>query len=346
MDFPHPAWRPGLGRHALCRGTASLLGALGLAGFGVAVLPTVAAGASYPASLDCGTLQVNGTDGNSYQLNQFTSGNAVADNGSGWTAKPFGSDGSGAPFNFSSIGSALAGCSDDYGANGTTRTGTVTQLDPNSSTLGFYGTGTTNVFDVTTDQLAGVHRIDFSVPPDSTTLVDVTPSADFSGALDLSALNGNIDFGCPTTAPNSGTNFQWNNGNCGSEPLANENTSTIDVERDNTVWNFSPSLFPASDIITVDGWQGSIVAPDETVNLGSRGPFDGSIFCKRIYGNGHCNHDPFRGRVPRCPHDPYPPPVLAEGTPIAFGGVALAGFGGLVLYRRSNRHARAGRHAA
>ncbi len=329
MRFCNPAWRPGLGKRALCLATTGLIGALGLAGFGAAVLPAAAAGASQPASLNCGTLEVSGTDGNSYQFNQFTAGTAVAGNG----GTTFPTSAGAVPFSFLSIGSALAGCSDDYGANDTTSNGTVTELDPSFSTLGFYGTGNANVFDVTTDQLAGAHRIDFSVPPGSTTLVDVTPSADFNGSLDLSAVSGNIYFGCPTAAPNPANNWNWNNGICGSQPVANENTSAIDVERDDTVWNFSPSLFPTNDTLTVAGWQGTIVAPNQTVTLGSNGQFDGSIFCKWIYGHDHTNHDPFCGRVPRCPHGPNPPPALAEGMPVAFGGLALAAFG-FVLYRR------------
>ena len=41
-----------------------------------------------------------------------------------------------------------------------------------------------------------MNKIDFSVPAGSTTLVEVTPSADFTGSLNLSGMNGNIYYGC------------------------------------------------------------------------------------------------------------------------------------------------------
>ena len=97
-------------------------------------------------------------------------------NGGTGTTTTVGGGASTIPFGFSSIGSALAVCSNGYGANGTTTGGTITQLNPSFSTLGFFGTGRINVFTVTTDQLAGVQRVDFSVPADSTTLVEVNPS--------------------------------------------------------------------------------------------------------------------------------------------------------------------------
>jgi choice-of-anchor A domain-containing protein len=329
---PNPVWRSGRGRRALRPTLAGIIATLGFAGLGVASSPTVVAGASQPASLDCGTLEVSGTNGNSYQFDQFTPDRAVGgnaqDDGGTWTPTTYGSGGG--PFNLSSIGSAVSACSDNFGPNDTTTTGTVSPVGPGDSTLALYGTGNVNVFTVTTDQLAMVPRIDFSVPAESTTLVDVIPSADFGGALNLSALSGDIYFGCPTAAPNPANNSMWDNGDCGSQPAANENTSAIDVERDNTVWNFSPRLFPTRDSLTVGGWQGTIVAPNETVTFDGNGSYDGGIFCHRIYGMCHPCHDPFHGRVPRCPHGL--PPALPEGNMVDMGGFALAAFAGFVLY--------------
>jgi choice-of-anchor A domain-containing protein len=386
--------RPGRGRRALWWAGAGAIGSLGLTSFGTVVLPTTEAGASNPASLNCGTLEISGTDGNTYQFSEFTTGNATRGpnidaggavayggnlaasnftvaqnisppataltalvggnetgqlnlqkgslvvagtasgpinlNGGTGTAKTVGGGAATIPFSFSSIGTALAGCSDNYGPNGTTALGTVTQLNPGFSTLGLYGTGQSNVFELTTDQLAGVQKIDFSVPAHSTTLVEITPSSDFSGSLNLSAMSGNIYYGCPAAAPGAG-NSLWNSGNCGSQPSANENTTTIDVERDNTVWNLAPGLFPTSDTLTVVGWQGTIVAPNQAVTINSNGQFDGSIFAASISGGGQTNDDPFGGNMPTC-FDPVP--ALGEGLPIAMGGLALLAFAGIVLHRR------------
>ncbi|HXN61328.1 MAG TPA: choice-of-anchor A family protein [Acidimicrobiales bacterium] len=384
-----------LGR-ALSLAGAGFIGSLALTSFGAAIVPATGAGASNPASLNCGTLEILGTDGNTYQFSEFTTGNATRGpnidaggavayggnlaannftvaqnlsplattsltalvggnesgqfniqkgsvvvagtasgpinlNGGTGTTKTVGGGAGTIPFSFSSIGTALAGCSNNYGPNGTTTLGTVTQLNPGFSTLGFYGTGQTNVFDLTTDQLAGVQKIDFSVPAHSTTLVELTPSTDFSGSLNLAAISGNIYYGCPTTAPGAG-NSLWNSGNCGSQPSANENTTTIDVERDNTVWNLPPNSFPASDTLTVEGWQGTIVAPDQSVTLDSDGQFDGSIFAASISGGEQTNDDPFGGTMPTC-YDPLPA-ALGEGLPIAMGGLALLALAGVVLYRR------------
>lgn len=251
-------------------------------------------------------------------------------NGGTGTTKTVGGGASTIPFSFSSIGSALAVCSNNYGANGTTSIGTITQLNPSYSTLGFYGTGQVNVFTITTDQLVGVNKIDFSVPSGSTTLVEVTPSADFTGALNLSAISGNIYYGCPTAPPSSG-NSLWSSGNCGSQPTGNENTTAIDVERDNTVWNLAPSLFPSSDTVTIVGWQGTIVAPNQAVTINSNGQFDGSIFAASIAGGGQTDFDPFGGTVPS---NADPLPALAEGLPVVLGGLALAAVAGVVLFRR------------
>jgi choice-of-anchor A domain-containing protein len=375
------------------------MSALGLsaASFGAAILPETMAGATNPATLNCGTLVISGTDGNNYQFTEFTSGNATRGsnidsggsvayggnlaatnftvaqnitpsagtstalvggnetgqlnlakgsavvagtatgpinlNGGAGTTKTVGGGPSTIPFSFSSIGSALAACSNNYGPNGTTTLGTITQLNPGFSTLGLYGNGSVNVFNVTTDQLLGVKKIDFSVPAGSTTLFQVTPSSDFNGSLNLSAISGNIDYGCPSAPPNSG-NSLWSNGNCGSQPTANENSTAIDVERDDTVWNLSPTLFPTSDTLTVTGWQGSIVAPNQAVTINSNGQFDGSILAASISGGGQTNFDPFGGTMPSSA-DPLP--ALPEGLPLAMGGLAIAGFAGLMVLRRHRR---------
>ena len=366
---------------------------------GGVIVPATVAGASNPASLNCGTLVLTGTDSNNYQFTEFTTGNATRGsnidsggsvayggnlaatnftvaqnispaagtptaivggnetgqlnlqkgsaivsgtatgpvnlNGGSGTTKTAGGGAGSIPFSFSSIGTSLGGCSNAYGPNGSTTAGTITQLNPSYSTLGFYATGSVNVFTVTTDQLQGVNRIDFSVPPGSTTLVNVTPSADFTGSLNLTSMSGNIYYGCPTAAPSAG-NTLWSNGNCGTQPSANENTTTVDVERDNTVWNLSPSLFPTSDTLTVEGWQGTIVAPNQAVTLVSNGQFDGSIFAASIGGGEQTNFDPFGGTMPSSA-DPLP--ALSEGLPLTMGGLALLGFGGFALLRRRQRHA-------
>ena len=398
MQLCVPCERPRARRRGLRLAGVGLLGTLGLAagGLGAAVLPATGAGASNPASLDCGTLVVSGTDGNNYQFTEFTTGNATRganidsggsvayggnltasnftvgqnittsaatntafvggnetgqlnmDDGSvvvaGTASGPINLNQSGAtqtvgggastiPFSFTSIGSALATCADNYGPNATTTAGTITQLNPSYSTLGFSATGSVNVFNVTTDQLVGVNKIDFSVPSGSTTLVEVTPSADFNGSLNLNAISGNIYYGCPAAAP-SAANTLWNSGNCGSQPSANENSTTIDVERDNTVWNLSPSLFPSTDTLTVTGWQGTIVAPDQAVTLDSNGQFDGSIFAASISGGEQTNFDPFGGTMPSSSN---PLPALPEGLPIELGGLAVLGLGGLALRRHRRR---------
>lgn len=409
MELCNRCHNPGRGRGTLRLVGAGLLGALALtaASFGGALLPDAVAGATTPASLNCGTLVISGTDGNNYQFTEFTTGNATRGsnidsggsvayggnlaatnftvaqnftpplaptptalvggnetgqlnldkgslivagtasgpinlNGGAGTGKTVGGGASSLPFSFSSIGSALAACSNNYGPNGTTTTGTITQLNPSYSTLGFYGTGSVNVFNITTDQLAGVNKIDYGVPAGSTTLVEVTPSADFNGSLNLSGINGGIYYGCPTSPPNAGNSF-WNSGNCASpatQPQGNDNTSTLGIERDNTVWNLAPSLFPTSDTLTVEAWQGTIVAPNQAVTLDPNNAFNGSIFAASLNGTSNgseqTNFDPFGGTMPSTA-DPLP--ALSEGMPIAMAGLAVLGFAGLMVRRRHGRTA-------
>ena len=301
---------------------AGLAGAVSLTAmsFSAAILPTAVAGATTPASLNCGTLEITGTDANTYQFSEFTTGNAARSNsdaggsvayGGSFTATnwsvgnsitppssqlttlvggsetgqlnvnkgsaviagsaggPVNMNQSGAtktvgggagtlPFSFSSIGSALATCSNNYGPNGTTTTGTVNGVgfsSPFTAVLGFWGTGSVNVFSVTAGQLAAAQRLDFSVPAGSTNLIEVQMSSGHSTSLDVSGINSGIYYGCPNNAP---TPTNWSNGNCGSQPSAGDNSSAIGKERDNTVWNFAPSLFGTGYALTIGAWQGTV----------------------------------------------------------------------------------------
>jgi hypothetical protein len=146
-----------------------------------------------------------------------------------------------------------------------------------------------NVFTVTADQLLAAQRVDFSVPSGSTNLIDVTFSSDQPTSLNLTGLSSGIFYGCPNDTP-SPTN--WSNGNCGSQPSGGDNTSTIGQERDDTVWNFSPSLFPSNYALSFVSWQGTVVAPDAAVSLSS-GQFDGSVFAASLAGGEQTNFDPF-----------------------------------------------------
>ena len=382
---------------------AGLMGTFSLAAlsFTAATLPASVAGASNPASLNCGTLVIHGTDGNTYQFSEFTTGNAARSNSdaggsvayggsftaSNWTVAqgisplasqlttlvggnetgqlnvqngsvviggtaggPVNTNQSGAtktinggastlPFSFSSIGSALTTCSNNYGPNGSTTAGTVNGVgfsSPYTQVLGFWGTGSVNVFSVTADQLAAAQRLDFSVPAGSTNLIQVQPSADHTTSLNLSGISSGVYYGCPNNAP---TPTNWSNGNCGSQPSAGDNTSAAGQERDNTVWNFAPSLFPAGYALTIGAWQGSVVAPAATVTLSNNGNFNGSIFAASLSGSEQSSFDPFGYGEP-IPTSVDPLPALPEGLPIAMGGLALLGFAGLFVQRRSRRRHR------
>jgi choice-of-anchor A domain-containing protein len=242
------------------------------------------------------------------------------------------------PFSFSSIGSALTTCSNNYGPNGSTTAGTVAGVgfsSPYTAVLGFWGTGSVNVFSVTADQLAAAQRLDFSVPASSTNLIEVQPSADHATSLSLSGISSGIYYGCPNDAP---TPTNWSTGNCGSQPSANDNTSAIGQERDNTVWNFAPSLFGSGYALTIGAWQGTVVAPAAAVTLSNNGAFEGSIFTASLSGSEQSDFDPFGYGQP-IPNTVDPLPALPEGLPIAMGGLALLGFAGLVLRRRGRRPA-------
>ena len=366
--------------------------------FTAAILPAAVAGANTPASLNCGTLEISGTDANTYQFSEFTTSNAarsssdaggsVAYGGSltatNWTVgngisppasqlttlvggsetgqlnlqkgsvviagaasgpinlnqggatKTIGGSASTLPFSFSFIGSALASCSDNYGPNGTTTTGTVNGVgfsSPYSAVLGFWGTGSVNVFSVTADQLAAAQRLDLSVPAGSTNLIQVQTSADHATSLNVSGINSGIYYGCPDNAP---TPTNWSDGNCGSQPSAGDNTSTNGKERDNTVWNFAPSLFGTGYALTIGAWQGTVVAPAATVTLSNNGNFAGSIFAASLSGSEQSGFDPFGYGEP-IPNTVDPLPALPEGLPIAMGGLALLGFAGLILRNRRRR---------
>jgi choice-of-anchor A domain-containing protein len=405
MESGNPKTHSGRGRRFQRLAGAGLISALPLTAvsFTAAILPDSVAGATNPASLNCGTLEIQGTDGNTYQFSEFTTGNStrsgsdaggsVAYGGTltttGWTVgnnisppasqlttlvggaetgqlnvnkgsvviggtaggpvntnqsgatKNFGGGASALPFSFSSIGSALNTCSNNYGPNGTTTTGTVGGIgysSPYTQVLGFWGTGSVNVFSVTADQLAAAQKLDFSVLAGSTTLIEVQPSADHSASLNLSGINAGVYYGCPNDAP---TPSNWSNGNCGSQPSAGDNTSTIGQERDNTVWNFSPSLFPTGYALTIGAWQGSVVAPAAAVTLSNNGNFEGSIFAASLSGSEQSSFNPFGYGEP-IPTTVDPLPALPEGLPIAMGGLALLGFAGLVVQRRSRRRRAAG----
>jgi choice-of-anchor A domain-containing protein len=381
------------------------MGALSLTAvsFASAILPAGVAGGTTPASLNCGTLEITGTDAHIYQFSEFTTGNAsrsgsdaggsvayggvltagnwtvgsgitppasqlttlVGGNETGELNVNKGSvviagsaggpvytnqagavttidDGAGTlPFTFSSIGSALTTCSNNYGPNATTTTGTVGGVgfsSPYTAVLGFWGTGSVNVFSVTADQLAAAQRLDFSVPTGSTSLIEVQISADHTTALNLSGINAGIYYGCPNNSP---TPTNWSNGNCGSQPSAGDNTSANGKARDNTVWNFAPAIFETGYALTIGAWQGSVVAPAAAVTLSNNGAFNGSIFAASLSGSEQSNFDPFGYGEP-IPNTVDPLPALSEGLPMAMGGLALLGFAGLLVqHRRRTRAATA-----
>jgi choice-of-anchor A domain-containing protein len=389
-------------RHGLGRGVrlaltgAGLVGAVSLAGsFTTALLPATVAGAANPASLNCGTLEIQGTDANAYQFSEFTTGNAARSNsdsggsvayggsfaatnwsvGNGITppasqlttlvggnetgqlnlnkgsaviagtaggpvnlnqsgaTKTVGAGASSLPFSFSSIGSALTTCSNNYGPNGSTTIGTVNGVgfsSPFTAVLGFWGTGSVNVFSVTADQLAAAQRLDFSVPVGSTNLIQVQMSSDHATSLSLSGISSGIFYNCPNNAP---TPTNWSNGNCGSQPSAGDNTSAIGQERDNTVWNFAPAMFLASYALTIGAWQGTVVAPAAAVTLSNNGNFEGSIFAASLSGSEQSSFNPFGYGEP-IPSTVDPLPALPEGLPIAMGGLALLCIVGLTVRHR------------
>ena len=109
--------------------------------------------------------------------------------------KSVGGGASSLPFNFTSVGSDLTNCSNNFGTNATTTTGTVG--NPAGNVLGLWGTGSVNVFTVNADQLAAAAKLDVSVPAGSTNLINVQPSADHPTSLSVSSINEGIYYGCP-----------------------------------------------------------------------------------------------------------------------------------------------------
>jgi choice-of-anchor A domain-containing protein len=405
MKLCGPCRQPG--RRGLRLAGVGLMGALSLSAVSVttAIMPVAVAGASNPASLNCGTLEITGTDTHTYQFSEFTTGNAARSNSdtggsaayggsftsgnwsvgnginppasqlttlvggsetgqlnvnkgsvviAGTATGPVNTNQSGAtktinlgatslPFSFSSIGAALTTCSNNYGPNGATTIGTVNGVgfsSPFTAVLGFWGTGSVNVFTVTADQLAAAQRLDFSVPAGSTNLIQVQTSADHATGLNLSGISSGIFYGCPNNTP---TPTNWSNGNCGSQPTAGDNTSAIGQERDNTVWDFAPSLFATGYALTIGAWQGTVVAPDAAVTLSNNGTFEGSVFAASLSGSEQTSFDPFGFGEP-IPNTVDPLPALPEGLPIAIGGLALLCFAGLMVQRRSRRDRAFGAH--
>jgi choice-of-anchor A domain-containing protein/MYXO-CTERM domain-containing protein len=387
-------------RHGRVRATLSiagtgLLGTLSVAVASFAVGPVTGAGATTPATLNCGTLEISGTDSHSHQFSEFTTGDAARSNAdangsvayggnftaSNWSVgngittsasqlttlvggnetgqlnvnngsavmagsaggpvnlnqsgatKAIGGGASSLPFSFSSIGSALTACSNNYGPGTGSTTGTVNGVgfsSPFTAVLGFWGTGNVNVFTVTADQLAQAQRLDFSVPAGSTNLIEVQPSADHPTSLNLSGISSGIFYGCPNSTPTAAT---WSSGNCGSQPGENDNTSTIGQERDDTVWNFAPMSFASGYALTIGAWQGTVVAPTAALTLANKGNFDGSLFVASLSGSEQSGFDPFGSGEP-IPATVDPLPSLSQGLPIAMGGFALVGFAGLLVWRR------------
>ena len=79
MESGNPKTHSGRGRRFQRLAGAGLISALPLTAvsFTAAILPDSVAGATNPASLNCGTLEIHGTDGNTYQFSEFTTGNST-----------------------------------------------------------------------------------------------------------------------------------------------------------------------------------------------------------------------------------------------------------------------------
>src|ERR1700728_1922058 len=82
VEFRSPNCQSDRGRRLRRLVGAGLLGTLSLSAlsFTAAILAASVAGATGPASLNCGTLEIQGTDGNTYQFSEFTIGNAARSN--------------------------------------------------------------------------------------------------------------------------------------------------------------------------------------------------------------------------------------------------------------------------
>ena len=264
--------------------------------------------------------QVNMQSGSAAIAGSISSGSHVYTN-SGGTA----TTGSTLPFSFSTVGSALVSCANSYGSNATTTAGTATV--PQTGALNLTATGSTNVFTITADQLAAAQNLYLGFPAGSTNLIDVVGSSDHLTSLSLSGINSiNIGVGCSLASQ----------GSC-SQPSPGDNSSTAGKLRDNTVWNFAPAVgFSTGYSLTFGSWNGQIVAPGSAVTLNS-GAVNGSVFAASLTGAGQTNDDPFGGTIPSSA-DPIP--QTPEGLPVLMGGAALLGFGGVVLRRRRQLHAR------
>ena len=80
---------------------------------------------------------------------------------------------------------------------------------------------------------------------------------------------------------------------------------------------------------------------DDREAITTNGNFNGSIFAASLSGSEQSSFDPFGYGEP-IPNAVDPLPALPDGLPIAMGGLALLGFAGLVLQRRSRRRRAAG----
>jgi choice-of-anchor A domain-containing protein len=221
----------------------------------------------------------------------------------------------GLPFSFPSIQTDLATCSTNYGPNATTTMGTIAV---SGTSLQLKGTGSTNVFSLPSSDLSGITTTQFSVPSGSTTLINVTAAG---GAQTLSLMGvTSIEYGCSATFTSGCV-----------VPTTEDNTSVTGVERDDTVWNFAPASFPASSTITLDSWQGTVVAPRVALTLNAGFNVCGSVFVTTITGAGNTKYCPFGGTMPATAN---PLPALPEGLPIALGGMGALAVGGALLVRR------------
>ncbi len=151
---------------------------------------------------------------------------------------------------------------------------------------------TLNVFDLTTDALAGLHSMNILVPPSSTVLFNVSGSALTMQYMGIS-VNGQQD---------------------------NAMSSQM-------LWNFQNL---ASLTLNGLGWRGSILAPWATMNLAS-GHVNGQVIVNNLYTSwgGEYHNLAFAGDLPfsdeePMPFDPEPTPVPEPTVALLLGGAGLA----------------------